>query len=322
MPGQSDLLLDVSDIDSPIQSRVAERDPVRGILVLFAASALLSLSVGPLISLIELFDSGDGIFEFVVPISLFFSALIMIGFAFAIPLLWFQRIAKRCFFAFVAPTALWLLLLGGFVPFGDMDGESWLMGTSLLLLGCVGASIPLGLVMWLLRWRICVSGSVSSPVPVGIIDLMVLTALGAGIFAFLRQWGPFGDESIEMSLAIIIVAFYGLIGSVIASCLLLVMRMFLGVDRRPFCRPNLIGMALTVGLISAAWALPVFTEGGLGDGTMHPVLLWFILTATTCVVAAATAFGVCWWLRRYGFRLNTAAIERAKRNIPQLQHER
>ena len=148
------------------------------------------------------------------------------------------------------------------------------------------------------------------PAPIGITDLMALTACGAVVLGFQRSWGPFSDEQIPLDTLVLITAFYSLVGAGIAMALLLPLRMMLGADRRPFLWPNLVGVALTVGVVTAAWALPIFSENWSGSVGISPLLMWLAISASTWLTAAATAVVVCWWLRRYRFELTSAALER------------
>jgi hypothetical protein len=289
-------------------NRNDHRHPIWGGVILLLIAAAESFLVGYVLSNITEWADEDSL-EFLLPVTLLIPSLMTIGFAFTIPLLWLRRVAGRSLVALAAAFSLWgSLSLGLHLSQSGWDAEPWLQVTGVLLLAFVGASLPIGLVMWLFHWRIQAPGYAAPPAPIGIIDLMALTALGAVVFGYERMWGPFSDDQIPWNILVLITVFYSLIGVVITSSLLLAMRMMLGVDRRPFVWPNVVGMVLTVALVSATWALPFTSESV--PGSLPAVLMWLILSAVSWLTAAATACAVCWWLRRYGFQLTSTAMAR------------
>ena len=91
-----------------------------------------------------------------MPTVLVVPTLMMIGFSLTIPLLLFRSVAKRSLIGLFAAMCLSSLLILGFYlsDVSGFDADTCLDMTSVLLLGFVGALIPIGFVMSMFQWRI------------------------------------------------------------------------------------------------------------------------------------------------------------------------
>ncbi len=264
----------------PGETSHPRRNPKSGLVMLFAFAAAQAMFVGFLMARAEAWFE-LGWFEIVVPTVLVVPTLMMIGFSLTIPLLLFRSVAKRSLIGLLAAICISSLMILGFYlsDVYGFDADTCLDMTSVLLLGFVGALLPIGFVMSMFQWRIRAPGFHAPPAPIGITDLLALTACGAAVLGFQRSWGPFSDEQIPLNVLGLITAFYSLIGAGIAMSLLLPLRMMLGADRRPFLWPNVVGVALTVGVVAATWALPIFSENWSANTGRSPVLMWLGISA-------------------------------------------
>jgi hypothetical protein len=242
-----------------------------------------------------------------MPICLMTPFFVMVGYAFALPLLWFRTTIGRYGMGVLVPLPLWILfLLGTWLTYPDPDGQMWSQITACLVLGLIGGCVPISLVMGIGRWRLGIGAT--DPIPIGVNDLFALITFVAVVFASLRQSGLFGD--LEIGLMMLIIAFYSLIGAVVFASLLLAMRMVLGADDRPLRRMNMIGVVLTMLLMTSVWSILLISNDGVFSQSTTPILHLFVFSAISWLIAAGTALAIGCWLRRFGFRLTTAAMDR------------
>jgi len=86
----------MNDAQHSVDNSAKTRDPTRGILLLYAAGVIVALGVIPVIHTAQSFSGFSWFGLAFVPVALMTPMLIMIGYAFAIPLLWFRNTIVRC----------------------------------------------------------------------------------------------------------------------------------------------------------------------------------------------------------------------------------
>lgn len=284
-----------------------KRDPRRGALLLYLVGMIVALGVSPVLSVLESNAVDSTVAMFLMPICLLTPFFVTVGYSFALPLLWFRTTIGRYGMGALVPLPLWILfLLGTWLTYPDPDGKMWSQITACFVLALIGGCVPISLVMGIGRWRLGIGAT--DPIPIGVNDLFALITFVAVVFASLRHAGLFGD--LEIGLMILIIAFYSLIGAVVFASLLLAMRMVLGADDRPLRPRNLLGVVLTMLLMTSVWSTLLISNDGVFSQSTSPILHLFLFSAISWLVAAGTALAIGCWLRRFEFRLTTAAMDR------------
>ena len=299
----------MNELPHPVHEPPGGRDPLRGALLLYLLAMIAALGVHPVIKLSGSLTSTYDLNTFLIPIAAMIPFFVAVGFAFALPLLWFRTTIARYGMGVLVPIPLWILFaLGAWLSFDEMDSEVWSQITVCLVLSLAGGCVPISLVMGLGRWRLGIGST--APVPIGTKDLLGLITFVALALAYLRQSRLFDEPDLPIGILILSISFYGLVGAVVFASLLLAMKITLDNDNRPFRPMNLVGVALTVLLTMGVWSILLMAGDGIFTASLEPFLLLLMYSAVSWLVAAGSALAIGWWLRRHGFRLSTAAIDR------------
>ncbi len=243
----------------------------------------------------------------------FVSTFVAIGFAAIVPLLWYQQKWKRASVAILMQTIGTLLFLLGSALSPDAnlisDADDFYRLAGVLSIVLAGGFLPVTSLVWIQRWRLTRKGQLSTPQPAGILDLITITGFVAAMLAIQRSTGLLSELQDEGPwMAVIIVAFYLLVGAAVSSAILVAIRVLLGPKQDRFNAWSIAGILGTIlmSFVACSIAITVDSPPALNPSALVQVT---VLSLAAWFSAAITAILICFGLRQHGIQLSSRRIE-------------